>query len=81
MHQPKLIMRIKEKFGKEIEGLPVKTTPATAGYTVGGIKDGDIGITKEEQSKFSSGVGFCGYLVKHSRPEISNATCEHFKQL
>ena len=59
----------------------MKTTPSTEGYTVGGMKEGDVGVTNEEQSKFSSGVGFCGYLVKHLRPDISNATCEHSKQL
>ena len=38
-------------------------------------------ITNHEQSKFLSGVGFCGYLVKHLRPGIANATQEHSKQL
>ena len=38
-------------------------------------------ITNDEQLKFLSGVGFCGYLVKHSRPDIANATREHLKQL
>ena len=81
LHQPKLIQRIKEKFTDELKDLPKKSTPATAGYTVGQMKEGDQGITQGEQSKFASGVGFCGYLVKHSGPEISNATREHSKQL
>ena len=39
LHQPKLIQRIKEKFGPEIEKFPVKNTPTTAGKTIGGMKE------------------------------------------
>ena len=60
LHQPKIIKRIKEKLGPVIKKLPVKTTTSTAGYMVGGMKEGDVGVTNEEQSKLSSGVGFCG---------------------
>ena len=81
LHQPKLVKRIRYKFGQEIDKFPVKTTPATEGYTVGGMKEGDVEGTKDDQSKFSSGVGFCGYLVKHLIPDIANATCEHSKKL
>ena len=38
LHWPKLIQRIKDKFGPEIDKLPVKTMPATSGCTVGGWK-------------------------------------------
>ena len=38
LHWPKLIQRIKEKFGPEIDKLPVKTMPATSGCRVGGMK-------------------------------------------
>ena len=47
LHQPKLIKRSKVKFVPEIDKLPVNSTPATAGYTVGGIKEGDTRVTEE----------------------------------
>ena len=58
LHQPNLIQRIKKKFTDELKDLPTKSTPATAGYKVGKIKEVDQGITQGEQSKFASGVGF-----------------------
>ena len=82
LHWPKLIQRIKKKFGPEIDKFPVKTMPAISGCRVeGGMKEGDVAITNDEQSNFLSGVCFCGYLVKHSRPDIANAIREHLKQL
>jgi hypothetical protein len=30
-------------------------------------------LTSEQQTKYRSGVGMLLYLVKHSRPDISNA--------
>jgi hypothetical protein len=55
-------------------------------------KDGDPLISPEQQKQFRMGVGMLLYLVKHSRPEISNsvrelsnvadgATEAHFKPL
>ena len=49
LHQPKLIQRIKEKFADELKDLPTKSTPATAGYTVGKMKEGDQVITQGEK--------------------------------
>jgi hypothetical protein len=37
---------------------------------------GDPLLTPEQQTKYSSGVGMLLYLVKHSRPGISNAVGE-----
>ena len=33
-------------------------------------------ISDEEQSEFRSGVGSLLYLLKHSRPDLSNSVCE-----
>ena len=46
LHQPKLIQRSKENFLEELNDLPWKSKPATEGYTVGQIKDGDQGISQ-----------------------------------
>jgi hypothetical protein len=39
-------------------------------------RPGDPLISKDDQSKYRSGVGMLLYLVKHSRPDISNAVRE-----
>ncbi len=38
-------------------------------------------LSKEKQSRYNSGVGVVLYLVKHSRPEISNSVRELSKVL
>jgi hypothetical protein len=42
---------------------------------------GDPLLTPEQQTKYRSGVGMLLYLVKHSRPDISNAVRELTKVL
>jgi hypothetical protein len=42
---------------------------------------GDPLLTPEEQTKYKSGVGMLLYLVKRSRPEISDAVRELTKVL
>jgi hypothetical protein len=42
---------------------------------------GDPLLTPEQQTKYRSGVGMILYLVKHSRPDISNAVRELTKVL
>ena len=39
-------------------------------------KPEDSNINEEEQSKYKNGVGILLYLVKHSQPELANATRE-----
>ena len=38
-------------------------------------------VTKEEQSKYRTGVGMLLFLIKHSRPDIANCTRELSKVL
>jgi hypothetical protein len=42
-------------------------------------KEGDPLISSKQQKLLRSGVGMLLYLVKHSRPDISNAVRELFK--
>ena len=73
--QPHLYDKIADKF----RGLICKKkyrTPSTPGFKVVRPEPEDSNINEEEQSKYKSGVGMLLYLVKHSRPELANATRE-----
>jgi hypothetical protein len=75
--QPDMIKKIRNTFGDEVEDMRKVDTPMGPGYSVERPKEGiDQLIDKSGQSKFRSGVGMLLYLVKHSRPDLSNAVRE-----
>ena len=76
IHQPKLLADLKQKFGKQVAGERVFNTPAAPRTMIMRPQEGDKLISPEMQTIFRSGVGMLLYLVKHSRPEISNAVRE-----
>jgi hypothetical protein len=76
IHQPKLIKNMKLHFGKLITTQRMFATPASPRTLVIRPEKGDVLISKENQGIFRSGVGMLLYLVKHSRPDIANATRE-----
>jgi hypothetical protein len=76
IHQPKLILHLKEQFGSLVESLKEYPTPASPRSIVKRPKKEDIFISVEMQIKFRSGVGMLLYMVKHSRFDISNAVRE-----
>jgi hypothetical protein len=64
--------KLLEKFEEKIEKLKKYGTPTTASsHFMPCIKDQD-GLSDEEQQEFRSGVGSLLYLLKHSRPDLSN---------
>ena len=82
INQPKLIKNLELNFGKLIitERL-FKTPAAPRSVVMRPNKEEDPIITPDEQFKYRSGVGMLMYLVKHSRPDIANATRELTKVL
>ena len=78
--QPKLIGHLKEKFNDQV---PKKTVaiPAGPGFTVIRPQEGDPLIESQKQSMYRTGVGMLLYLIKLSRPEISNSVRELTKVL
>ena len=52
------------------------TTPANPLHGIIRPKEGDQLITYENQKLFRSGVGMLMWIVKHSRPDLNNATRE-----
>jgi hypothetical protein len=77
VHQPKLLKHLQEDFGLLIQDIKkIYKTPAGPKTTIMRPDPGDDLITVMNQTVYRSGVGMLLYLVKHSRPEISNAVRE-----
>jgi hypothetical protein len=76
IHQPKLFKHLEQTFGSLIKDIRQYKTPAAPGTTIMRPQPGDLLISSEQQKLYRSGVGMLLYLVKHSRPDISNTTRE-----
>ena len=74
--QPHLIKKLKDKFGEEASKLQTYKTPGTPHTGLRRPQEDDPIVTTEEHKLYRSGVGMLLYLVKHSRPDIANATRE-----
>ena len=78
LHQPHLIKSLITKFGKSL-GTRIPKTPGTPGLVLHKVQDNDPESEKqnaEQHKRFQSGTGSLIYLLKHSRPELSNAIRE-----
>ena len=74
--QPHMIKKIEKEFGDLVAKKQTYKTPGTPGFHVVRAKPDDAVIDPSRQSKFRTGVGMLLFLVKHSRPDIANATRE-----
>jgi hypothetical protein len=81
IHQPKLIKHLEEEFGSYATTSKVNITPGAPKDVVMRPEKGDPLLTTDKQTKYRSRVGMLLYLVKHSRPDISNAVRELTKVL
>ena len=79
--QPHMIKRIDKTFGDQVKSLGKYKTPGTPGFGVIRPKEGDTKVDPDMQAAYRSGVGMLLYLIKHSRPDISNAVRELTKCL
>ena len=71
-----MIAKIEDKFGKEVRKMRKMTTARTPGKRVKGKFEDEEKLTGEMQTRYRSGVGMLLFMVKHSRPDLSNAVCE-----
>ena len=76
MCQSNLISKLDKLFGDKVKGLILRETPAGTGFTVTRCQIPEQLVSPDEQRVYRSGVGILLYLVKFSRPDISNAVRE-----
>ena len=92
MHQTELLKKIERTFGADLEQMTSRGMPFGTNNRIVRPGEGEKLITKSEQTKYRSGIGMLLYLVKFSRPDLSNAvrelskvndgaTAEHMKDL
>ena len=81
IHQPKLIKHLKKEFKDLIITERVFRTPAAPKTVIMRPDENDPVISSADQTKYRSGVGMLLYLVKHSRPDLSNSVRELTKVL
>ena len=79
--QPHMVKKIEKTFEDDIKGLKVYETPGTPGYKIVKPKEGEAILPPDLQSRYRTGVGMAMFLIKHSRPDIMNATRELAKVL
>ncbi|MGL4341969.1 MAG: reverse transcriptase domain-containing protein, partial [Lactococcus lactis] len=81
IHQPKLLKHLEDSFGQYCKENKYYLSPA-APKTVIVRPEADMPlISPTSQTQYRSGVGMLLYLVKHSRPDLSNAVRELTKVL
>ena len=76
LSQPPLLTHLRQKFGDKVKNLKDYATPAAPGMSVVRLKEDFPKLSKQMQTEFRSAIGMLLYLIKHSRPDISNATRE-----
>ena len=74
--QPHLIKKIERTFAARVDPGKTYRMPGTPHQSVVRPKDGEPVLSPDEQKLYRSGVGMLLYLVKYSRPDISNAVRE-----
>ena len=74
--QPHLLKKMEQKFGERVRKLRDYQTPGTPGKGVTRPKEDSELLSSHEQTQYRSGVGMLLYLVKHTRPDLANATRE-----
>ena len=74
--QPHLINKLIEKFGDEVSDKRICGTPGTPRFKITRPDQGSDTIPENLQKNYRSGVGMLLYLIKYSRPDISNAVRE-----
>ena len=74
--EPHLVTKLKKTFHNRIKNLQKYKTAGTPGKGIIRPSKEDRLLTKEEQTLYRSGVGMLLFLIKYSRPDLSNVTRE-----
>ena len=92
LHQSNLIKKNKFQFEQEIKDIRDYRTTGASGEGSIPVKDDDVCISEKEQFKYRSAEGMMLFLIKYSKPNISNtvrklsklnnkANYAHYKQM
>jgi len=74
--KPDLYKNLEKKFGNMLKGQRATETPSTPGFHVVRNIPEAVFISDHDQKLYRSGVGMLLFLVKHTRPDLSNSTRE-----
>ena len=76
LHQDEIIDKLEKTFKGDVATVRNCSTPMSPQYTIIRPKDETDKISAVDQQKYRSGVGSLNYLVKHTRPDLSNSVRE-----
>ena len=76
MHQPELIKKIRKNFFDDVKNLRRYRTGGAPGEIIMKSNDSELKLDDITLTKYRSGVGMLMYLVKFSRPDLSNCVRE-----
>jgi len=79
IRQTHLYKNPERKFGSIVKTQRTTETPSTPGFHVVRNIPNAVHVMDEDQKLFRSGVRMLLYLVKHSRPDLSNGTQNYQK--
>ena len=74
--QPDLYKNLERKFSNMLKVQQAAETPSTPGFHVVRNVPEAVFISDQDQKLYRSGVSMLLFLVKHTRPDLSNSTRE-----
>lgn len=80
LHQHTMIDKLLTQYKDELKTIKPTMTPLPTHYHIT-CRDTETPLTEELQTRYQSGVGSLLYLIKHTRPDISNAVRELSKAM
>ena len=79
--QPHMVKKIRKEFQDDVKGMQKYNTPGSPGLGLTLAKTEEEKVDDELHARYRTGTGMLLYLIKHSRPDISNAVRELSKCL
>ena len=79
--QPSIIKSLEQNFGKKAMKVRLSMTPGTPRFTARRLENEEDKVNAQDHETYRSGVGTLLYLMKHSRPDISNPVRELSKTM
>ena len=76
LSQPGLLSKLETKYGEQLKSLQGYKTAMGPGQVILRPQEEDELLDNNTQTEYRSGVGMLLYLLKHSRPDLSNSVRE-----